>query len=212
MKKLFLASYFTHVAGLLPHFIEEDCAGKKVVIIPTAALHEEMTFYVDTDKAALQQLGFIIEELDISSVNYNEIKSSLSNADAIFVGGGNTFFLLQELKRSGADKLIVEHIHQGKPYIATSAGSIVLANDIGFAADTDSPEAAPFLNGNFTGLSVVDFYVFPHYDNGYYAEANRQTLDKYADTLDFKLITDNQVVTVKGEKVEILTVKQADNR
>ncbi|WP_252346614.1 Type 1 glutamine amidotransferase-like domain-containing protein, partial [Listeria monocytogenes] len=37
--------------------------------------------------------------------------------DFIYVTGGNTFFLLQELKRTGADKLILEEIAKGKLYI-----------------------------------------------------------------------------------------------
>jgi len=212
MRKLFLASYFTEVASLLPDFIEGSCIGKKVIVIPTAALHEEVTFYVDTDRTSLQNLGLIVEELEISNVTYEVIEKSLSNTDFVFVGGGNTFFLLQELKRTGTDKLIIEHINKGKPYISTSAGSIILSKDIGFAADTDSPDVAPHLKGDFSALSIIDFYVFPHYANVEMEKLNEQTLNKYADTLDFKLIMDNQVVIVEDEKVEIITAKGECNK
>ncbi len=102
MKKLFLTSYFSSVAKLLPKFI--DCAGKKVVFIPTASIPEKVTFYVDADKKALGKLGMSIDELDIADASYSEISSKLSDTDYIFVEGGNTFFLLQELRKSSADR------------------------------------------------------------------------------------------------------------
>ena len=55
----------------------------------------------------------------------------------IFVGGGNTFFLLQELKRSGADKIIAQEVAKGKFYIGESAGAIAACPDIGYSAVMD---------------------------------------------------------------------------
>jgi dipeptidase E len=59
----------------------------------------------------LERLGLIIDELEITKTPKDKIETKISY---IFVEGGNTFFLLQELKRSGADKLIKEHIEKGK--------------------------------------------------------------------------------------------------
>ena len=50
--------------------------------------------------------------------------------DFIYVTGGNTFFLLQELKKAGADKLIKEQISAGKIYIGESAGAMILSPNI----------------------------------------------------------------------------------
>jgi dipeptidase E len=109
MKKLFLASYFSGVAKLLPEFTGNTCSGKKVVFIPTASIVEKVNFYVGADKKALEKLGLVIDELEISKAAPDEIKTKINNADYIFVEGGNTFFLLQELKRTGTDKLIIEN-------------------------------------------------------------------------------------------------------
>jgi dipeptidase E len=130
MKKLFLASYFSPVAKLFVEFTQNTCTGKKVVFIPTASVPEKVTFFVDGDKKALGKLGLIIYELEVSKASREEIENKITNADYIFVAGGNTFFLLQELKRSGVDKLIIEHIKRGKIYISTSAGSIIVSKNI----------------------------------------------------------------------------------
>ena len=167
MRKLFLASYFTEVASLLPDFIKEELAGKNVAFIPTAALHEEEAPYIDTDRAALQELGLIVEDLEVSNASYEVIEKNISNADYIFVDGGNTFFLLQELRRKGADKLIAQHIEKGKLYMGTSAGSLLVQKNI-IANDGDNPELGPGLDSDFSALSIIDFYLYVHYGHNYY--------------------------------------------
>ena len=203
MKKLFLASYFTEVANLLPKFVGGDLAGKRVVFIPTAALPEKDAFYVDTDRASLQKLGLAVEELEISTASPETIKTIISNTDYIFVGGGNTFFLLQELKRKGVDKLIIEHIEKGKLYVSTSAGSALVQKDI-VVDDGDNPALAPDLNGDFTALSIIDFYLYMHYGHNYWGNDD-ECIDKYYSKLELKRISDKQAVTIDGEKVKIVT-------
>ena len=175
MKKLFLASWFAGAASLLPNFVREDLTGKKVVFIPTASIcygtsgemREASDFINNLDKEALQNLGLIIEELEVSSETAEIVKKSISNAACIFVCGGSTFFLLQELRRKGADKLIAQHIEKGKLYMGTSAGSLLVQKDI-IADDGDNPELGPGLDSDFSALSIIDFYLYVHYGHNYY--------------------------------------------
>ncbi|GHT41342.1 putative peptidase Lmo0363 [Bacteroidia bacterium] len=206
--KLFLSSYFSGVQNLLPDFTNNACSGKKVVFIPTASVPEKVTFFVGADKKALAKLGLIIDELEVSIAPYGEIASKISNADYLFVEGGNTFFLLQELKRTGADKLIVEHINKGKLYIGASAGSMIISKDIEYVKFMDNPKAAPDLNGDFSALSVLDFYIVPHCTNFPFKKAAEKIVAAYSETLDLRLISNNQVIVVDGDKVETLTVEK----
>ena len=206
MSKLFLASYFSDSAGLFPGFAGEDLAGKRVVFIPTASLLEKLAFYVTADKKALQKLGLTVEELEVSSAAREEMERSISSADYIFVSGGNTFVLLQELRRTGADKLIIEHIAKGKIYIGSSAGSAILSKDIGYVKHMDPADAAPGLKGGFSALSVIDFYIVPHCTNFPFRKVAEKTVKEFSDTLDLRPISNDQVIIVDGEKVETLTV------
>jgi len=207
MSKLFLASYFSDVASLFPDFAGNDCAGKRVVFIPTASLLEKVTFYVGADKKALQKLGMVVEDLEITNMSNEEIEKSIAYADYVFVSGGNTFFLLQELRRKGVDNMIIEHINNGKLYIGSSAGSAILAKDIGYIKYMDSLDAAPDLNGNFSALSVVDFCIVPHLTNFPFKKIAEKTVKEFSGTLNIRAISNNQVIIVDGEKVETLTAK-----
>ena len=205
MKKLFLSSYFSGVASLFPAFTNNICSGKKVVFIPTASNIEKVTFYVDADKKTLEKLGLIIDELDISNTSYDEISTKISCADYVFVEGGNTFFLLQELRKSGADNLIIEHINKGKIYIGASAGSMILSKDIEYVKYMDNPNAAPDLNGNFTALSVVDFCIIPHFTNFPFKKSAEKIVKEYSSKLDLRAISNNQAIIVNGDAIEMIT-------
>ncbi|MDR1007436.1 MAG: Type 1 glutamine amidotransferase-like domain-containing protein [Campylobacteraceae bacterium] len=207
MRKLFLTSYFTGVAKLFPEFTQNSCSGKKVVFIPTASIVEKVTFYVEADKKTLEKLGLIIDELEISKASQDEIKSKISEADYIFVEGGNTFFLLQEMKRTGADKLIKEHVEKGKLYIGASAGSMIVSKDIEYVKYMDVDTAAPKLNNDFSALCIVDFYIVPHYKNFPFKKAAEKIINLYSDKLDLRPISNNQAIIVDGNEIEIVTNK-----
>ena len=135
MKNLFLTSSFADVADLFKKSENNLLQGKIVTFIPTASLHEEVTFYVDAGKEALEKLGLVIDILEISTATHEEISRKLKNNDYIYITGGNSFFLLQELKRTQADKLIIEQVMLGKTYIGESAGSIILSPNIDYVKD-----------------------------------------------------------------------------
>ena len=117
MRKIFLSSSFKDVSDLLVTFAGDNLEGKTVTFIPTAAIHEKVNFYVNSGKKALEKMGLLVDELEISTATTLEITSKIQNNDFIYVTGGNTFFLLQELRKTGADKIIETQIMAGKLYI-----------------------------------------------------------------------------------------------
>ncbi len=140
---IFLTSSFAEVVDLFVTFTKGECSGKTVTLIPTASLAEEVNSYLVAAKDALVKAGLVIDELEVSTATQDEIVSKLERGDYIYVSGGNTFFLLQELKRTGADRLIAEHVRAGKCYIGESAGSAILAPSIGYIQALDDVSAAP---------------------------------------------------------------------
>ena len=209
MKRLFLSSYFSGVTALFSEFMDHECSGKKVVFIPTASIPEKVTFYVDADKKSIGKLGMVIDELDISSVSFDEASARISDADCVFIEGGNTFFLLQELRRTGIDKVVLEHIDKGKIYIGASAGSMIVSKNIEYVRHMDKPSVAPELNGDFSALSVVDFCIVPHCTNFPFKKAAEKIVNEYSEKCILYPISNRQTVIVNGDTVE---VRSADKK
>lgn len=202
MKKMLLVSMFQNVASILKT-VEPNLKNRTVTYIPTASVAEKLGFFVKIGQWKLKRLGLIVDELEISTSSYETIKRKLEKNDFIYVAGGNTFFLLQELKRTGANKVLVQEINKGKLYIGESAGAIVVAPDIGYSAEMDSVEKAPELK-DYSGLNLIDFYIVPHYKNWEMGKAAEKIIETFSASLDLKVICDNQAVLVENGKVEIL--------
>ena len=202
MTKLFLASSFKDAANIFVDF-ETDMIGKRVTFIPTASIVEKVDFFVAAARKALEKMGLIIDVLEISSASEEEIKSKLRENDYIYVSGGNTFYLLQELQRTGADKLIIEEVNKGKLYIGESAGAIIASNNIEYAKGMDSVKKAPNLQ-DYNALGLVEFYPLPHFNSFPFKKAVQKIIDTYSSELDFAIIGNHDAITVQKNKMEIV--------
>jgi dipeptidase E len=202
MKKLFLTSSFKDVSGLLADFANEELKGKRVTFIPTASIPETITFYVGAGRKALEKLGLIVDELEISKATAQEISDKLHQNEYIYITGGNTFFLLQELKKTGADKIISELIHSGKLYIGESAGSMIVSPNIEYVKGMDNHKKAPDLH-EFSALNTVEFYPLPHHTNFPFKKTVEKIIAKYESELKLYPISNSQAILVDGESVVV---------
>ncbi|RHP29862.1 Type 1 glutamine amidotransferase-like domain-containing protein [Lachnotalea sp. AF33-28] len=205
MKKLFLASLFKDVSEIFVDFANENLEGKTVTFIPTAALPDKLDFHIKYSMELLAKMGLKVDELEISTATHSDIANKLENNDYIYVTGGNTFFLLQEMNRSGAGNLIKAQIEAGKLFIGESAGAILLAPDIEYSKDTDNPLIAPQLK-TFEALNMIDFYPLPHYKNDPLKEAVEKVISKYGAELPLVPFSNSQAILITGEEKQIVSV------
>lgn len=204
MKKLFLSSSFADVADLFEKFAGEDLKGKTLTFIPTASLTEEVNFYVDAAAKAFEKIGLVVDQLELSKAGAEEISGKLRNNDYIYVSGGNTFYLLQELKKTGADKIITEQINSGKMYIGESAGSMIMSPNIEYVKLMDDTKAAPDLK-TFDALNMVDFYPVPHHTNFPFEKIVEEIIARYEKELKLFPVSNSQAILVNGDDVKIET-------
>ena len=143
--------------------------------------------------------------MEISS-SHSDIVKKLENNEYIYVAGGNTFFLLQEMNRTGTGNLIKTQINTGKLFIGESAGAILVAPDIEYSKDTDNPLMAPNLK-SYDALNIVDFYPVPHYNDASLKEAVDIVISKYGTKLPLVPFSNSQAILVIGEEKQIVSKK-----
>ncbi|MFV0517130.1 MAG: peptidase E [Aminipila sp.] len=201
MKKMFLASSFTSVSTLFADF-ENNLKGKTVTVIPTASRVERVNFYVWTGKRALKKLGLSVDVLEISTSSIDKIERKIKENDFIYITGGNTFFLLQELRRTGADKIIIDEVNAGKTYIGESAGSIVTSTNIEYIKEMDSIKKAPSL-ADYNSLGLIDFHPVPHFNNVPFKKSAQKIIDNYSSSMKLLPFSNNQAITIENGKVTL---------
>ena len=204
MKTLFLTSYLAGTIEKLVNLLQkEQSCEKNILFIPTAGNVEEYTGYIDEGQAALQQYGFKLDVLDIANTDLQQCHTVFLNATIICLSGGNTFYLLQELKRKKLDQLLVQKIAQGCFYIGESAGAMILAANIEYNKIMDDSSLASELN-NYTALNIIDFYPLPHYIEEPFVESVQQTYAKYKNNLPLVPINNQQAIIVRDNTYSIV--------
>ena len=202
MKQLFLCSYFAGVKNLFKQYAAEKELGGRVLFIPTAGNVEEYRDYIDEGKAAFEELGFEVEVFDIAASDQETAQAKFFQTKLLYVSGGNSFYLLQEMQKKHLLSLIREQIADGMIYVGESAGAILAAQDIDYSKLMDDPAVAGDLS-NTAGLQEVDFYLVPHVGEEPFVESAQATLDTYGDQLQLLPLTNSQAVLVEGDEVEV---------
>lgn len=162
MKKLFLTSHGFSDEPARQAFLKLlDKPSKELTaaIITTASVeYKEKNKYAISTRQYFEELRFKkVTFLDVEFENPNKLK----DFDVIYLNGGNTFYLLYHLKKSGADKVLKE-IVDNTILVGTSAGAVVLGPDIKIAVKFDDERNIINLKDYFA-LGLTDIAIIPHY-------------------------------------------------
>ena len=191
--KLFLCSHFSSVGSL----IKEEIDNKKVAFIPTASLHEGYTGYVGSARKLFKKLGASVTEIDISTEAYSTIQAVFEDADVIYFTGGNSFFLMDQLRKTETDELLKKELANGKLMIGESAGAIICAPTIQYIEQMDEkPE--DYSQEDNEGLDLIDFYVLPHYLTAPFKKITERIMAEFSD-LNICAINNHQAIIVNDE-------------
>lgn len=147
------------LAHARPQIADVLGAGTTRLAFVTAASLGDETAYFERARAALEPPPPDGVGVSLLHLRWNaEPVPTLARADALFVGGGNTYALLKRLREAGLLEPIRARVRAGMPYIGSSAGSniagprILTSNDWNVVA-LDA----------FDSLGLVAFNVNPHY-------------------------------------------------
>jgi len=126
---------------------------RRVLFVPYALFDRDR--YAASVRARFEQLGY---ELDSIHEAPGGPVAATERADAIFIGGGNTFRLIDALWRERLIEPLRGRVAAGAPYMGASAGSNVACPTI--RTTNDMPIVQPT---SFEALALVPFQINPHY-------------------------------------------------
>lgn len=137
---------------------------RAVALFIGTASHDFMPYYNTFHKTYTGELGLktdcvltVYKEID-----YEKIKGKFYSADMIYIGGGDTLFMMDKWKETGIDKLILDAYERGVIVAGLSAGAICWfekAFTDSFILNGDSKEYA-FCNA----MGVLKGGACPHFN------------------------------------------------
>lgn len=153
---LLLSNSATHGQPYLSHALEAIAAhlsGRKTLLFVPYALADH-DGYTAAVAEAMRPIGVTVEGLH----HQPDPASAAGSAEAVFVGGGNTFRLLRTLRRAGLLGPLRDRVRAGFPYLGSSAGTNLACPTI--RTTNDMPIVDP---EGFDALGLIPFQINPHY-------------------------------------------------
>ena len=146
---VFGSGYLEYARAEVDDFLREV---RRVLFVPFA-LHDHAAY----TRKVRERFAALNREVD-SLHEANDMKQAVAKAEAIFIGGGNTFRLLKRLYDHDVIEAIRVRVGEGLPYMGSSAGSNVAAPTI--RTTNDMPIVEP---PSFNALGLIPIQINPHY-------------------------------------------------
>lgn len=163
--------YLKYPIGDIADFL--SCANE-AIFIPYAAVTFSYDEYAEKVQKRFNEIDIKIRPLHREADPIQAIR----DAEAVIVGGGNTFALIKRMQEEGLIGPLYERIMDGLPYVGWSAGSNVACPTI--RTTNDMPIVEPV---SFSAIGAVQFQINPHYldanPEGHAGETREQRILEY---------------------------------
>lgn len=199
---LLLASNLSDAFDTIGAFFNGRETGN-LLFIPTAAVGEGWFPIDEVDVQPFRDMGFTVTMFDASTVD-TVAPDFLDRFQAVYVSGGNTFFLLKHLKKTGLFGMIQDAVVAGRlVYMGSSAGSVVATPDITYAGDLDDPSLG---DGNNPGFGFVNYSIVPHQGHETFGPFVDKQLSAWKEEDGpVRPMTDGQVIIVENGAERLVT-------
>ena len=174
--------------------------GKKLMYIPIAIDRDEVGFEACYDwiTGLFSKFEYKIDAPEIHMyLDPKAISEHIFEYDALYIGGGNTFKLLDFIYKNNLFEKIKEFFNNGNPVYGGSAGAIILGNSINTVSEENDS------NYNFTkGFSILDEVSFIcHYNSDLDQKINSYVLKNKQDVI---ALPEDSGLIIKNGKIETI--------
>ncbi|PLX00375.1 MAG: dipeptidase PepE [Marinilabiliales bacterium] len=164
--------YLDYPKYKIQEFLGKDI--KKTLFIPFAGVGFSFDEYAQKVQERFTEIGYTVDPIH----KYNNMLEAVEKAEAIVVGGGNTFNLLKLIQDNKLIEAIRKKVLEGTPYVGWSAGSNMACPTI--KTTNDMPIIEP---QSFNALNLIKFQINPHYldtnPDGHAGETREQRLNEF---------------------------------
>lgn len=205
MTQLFLASSGDYVLDDIVKHLPKKPEEYQLAFINTAAEVEDGDhWWVKKEKEKLLSAGFQTDEFSVTGLSKEELDSKMAGKNGIYICGGNTYYLLDQVIKSDFDQFLRKWIENGKLYLGSSAGSQIIGVDIDLIP-SDEATKAPDLKSK--GLGIVDLSIVPHWGSRDFKDEYLTSISSlYRDNTKIILLSNSQYLHVQGEAYSISQV------
>jgi len=199
------------IAKALFELVGKKAEETKVSIIPTAAniYNGGKEWYIN-DLINIRKQNFLeIDVVDISALPKESWKPRLEKADVLFFEGGDPFYLMSWLQKSGLDKMLPDLL-KTRVYVGSSSGAIVVGKKIPKKCE-ELYESNSNGMGDIDGLGLVDFTFLSHYkEPGYPLTLDDEVGKQISQELknDLYAIDDSTAIQIDGDKIKVVSEGQ----
>ncbi|MDD4729906.1 MAG: dipeptidase PepE [Dysgonamonadaceae bacterium] len=168
------------------------------LFIPYAAVTFSFDEYEEKVNNRLAEVG-----LKVTGIHrYDNPLEAVEKAEAIIVGGGNTWQLVKMLQENKLMETIVKKVKAGTPYVGWSAGSNIACPTL--KTTNDMPIVEPL---EFKTLQLIPFQINPHYLD----ESNENHGGETREVRIIEFIHANKEMYVVGLREGCMLVYENDN-
>jgi dipeptidase E len=178
---------------------------KPILYIPLARSHERYPSCFEWMQNELKAVNF--SELVMVNSSQELASKDFSDYAAIFIGGGNTYKLLKELKETAAFEKLINYVNNGGIVYGGSAGSIIFGKSIDACNYMDANEVE--LNDT-TGLNLIFGASYTaHYTNKNEEKTNLATnyLDEYSHNEPVLAIPEEDTLYINDNLIKVIGTK-----
>lgn len=180
----------------------------RMVFIPTAGNPDKDVWWIGKDRDVLTRMGFRYTELDIANTPTEQLTEILDEVDLVYVAGGYTYYLLEQMRNTGFDAVLAKFMERGGLYVGASAGALIAGPDIEPCSSLDDPKYGPSLTST-KGLGLIDIVPMPHYDMSERNSVIDTIIAQYKDTYTVVPITDDEAILSDGTDWHKITSKRS---
>ena len=195
--------YLEHAMGDLKDFLGDSI--RRVLFVPYAGVTIAWDTYTKKVREKYAEIGYELESVH----EVSDPVAAVQNAEAIAVGGGNTFYLLREMYENKLIEPIRERVQKGTPYMGWSAGSNMVCPTI--KTTNDMPIAEP---PSFKALDLIPFQINPHYTDAVLSQHQGETrADRIAEFIEANPdmtvvgLREGSILRVEGDSLKLLGEK-----